>query len=212
MGSTTSTSTTPPCPARDRWDARRAFFSAALHRKGRVGAIAPSSARLSARLAQAVSPEPAGKRVVVELGPGTGVVTGHVTARLTRGDRQLAVEVDPRLAAVLRQAHSTVEVLQGDAVRLADLLRDQGVTRADSVVCGLPWGLFDRATQQRMLEQIATLLVPGGCFSTFAYLPFVAVPSARRFRALLHDTFDTVTHDIVWANLPPAVVYTCTAP
>lgn len=196
-------------PALSSPRAGRAFFSAALLRQGTTGAIAPSSARLAAQLARAVSFERAGTRVVVELGPGSGAVTGHVTGRLIRGDRQLALEVNPRLVAVLQHDHPGIEVITGDARRLGALLLDRGVSRADSVVCGLPWGLFDRATQQTMLEQIATLLVPGGRFSTFAYLPFVAVPSARRFRALLHATFDTVTRDIVWSNLPPAVVYTC---
>src|SRR5262245_42919312 len=91
-----------------------AFFTAALRSPVTVGALAPSSLHLAARLATVVSR--VGAPVVVELGPGTGSVTTAIEYRLGGRGRHLAVEIDPVLANYLRAEHAGVEVLVGDAV------------------------------------------------------------------------------------------------
>ena len=40
----------------------------------------------------------------------------------------------------------------------------------DCVLSGLPWAIFSKDLQRRILEQVASVLKPGGKFATFAYL------------------------------------------
>jgi phospholipid N-methyltransferase len=191
--------------------ARLAFLAAALRRPGQVGAVLPSSVPL-ARVLAAVVPR-TGAPVVVELGPGTGAVTDVIDARLPRGARHLAVELDGRMAAYLQRAHPGLEVVQGDAAKLGPLLAERGVERAAAVVSGLPWSLFDEETQVSILEQVAGLIGPDGAFTTFAYLHGMALAAARRFREALHQTFEeVVVTATVWRNLPPAFGYICRRP
>jgi phospholipid N-methyltransferase len=149
---------------------------------------------------------------VVELGPGTGVISDAIARRLRpAGGRQLAVELHPDLAAHLRHTRPWLQVLAGDAAQLTHLLSGCGVDQADAVVSALPWTLMSAATQQRILEQIHAVLVPGGGFTTIITLSAWPFPACRRFRHLVEQTFGScVILGPIWHNLPPALVLTCT--
>lgn len=200
-----------PAADRDVRAARRAFLAAAARRPTRIGAVAPSSARLSGVLASVVPRT--GEPVVVELGPGTGAVSTAIEARLPAGARHLAVELDGELAGYLRRTQPSLEVIEGDAACLARLLAERGVTRVDAVVSGLPWALFDQAAQESILDQVSRVIGPTGAFTTFAYLHGMPLTAARRFRRTLRATFDeVVVSATVWRNLPPAFGYVCRRP
>lgn len=200
--------TTPDADARS---ARRAFLAAALRRPATMGAIAPSSPRLGAVLASVVPRT--GEPVVVELGPGTGAVSAVISERLPEGARHLAVELDPAMVEFLRRTHPGLDVVQGNAADLAKLLAERGIGRVDAVICGLPWALFDDATQTELLGEISRVIGDHGAFTTFAYLHGMTLGAARRFRRRLRATFDEVlVSATVWRNLPPAFVYVCRRP
>jgi phosphatidylethanolamine/phosphatidyl-N-methylethanolamine N-methyltransferase len=191
--------------------AGRAFLAAALRSPATMGAVAPSSPRLAALLASVVPRT--GTPVVVELGPGTGSVSALIEQRLPTGARHLAVELDADLARYLRQTRPGVDVVEGDAARLGELLAGRGVSRVDAVVSGLPWALFDQATQESILGEVSHVIGPTGAFTTFAYLHGMPLAAARRFRRTLRETFDeVVVSATVWRNLPPAFAYVCRRP
>ena len=176
-----------------------------------IGAVA-ASGRLLADAATA--PVPRGRDVVVvELGPGTGAMTGPVTERLAGRGRQLAVEVNDRLAAVLASRHPTVEVVRADAAGLGAVLTDRGIDRADVVVSGLPWAAFGPQQQDLLLDAVTASLSPDGAFTTFAYVHGRWTRAARRFRRQLEARFEeVVVGRTVWRNLPPALVYVARRP
>lgn len=195
----------------DPRDARRAFLAAALRRPATMGAVAPSSPRLTRVLASVVPR--AGRPVVVELGPGTGAVSAAIGERIPAAGRHLAVELDPGMVAYLQRTHPNLEIVHGDARRLGELLAERGVDHVDAVICGLPWALFDEATQSGILTGIGDAIGQTGAFTTFAYLQGMALPAARKFRATLRRTFDeVVVSATVWRNMPPAFVYVCRRP
>ncbi|MGH3824062.1 MAG: class I SAM-dependent methyltransferase [Pseudonocardiaceae bacterium] len=188
-----------------------AFLTAVLRSPATVGALAPSSPHLAARLATVVPR--VGEPVVVELGPGTGSVTTAIKYRLGGRGRHVAVEIDPVLANYLRAEHAGVEVLVGDAVELERLLAEHQVLAVDAVVSGLPWSLIDPDAQRAIVNATARSLAPSGCFTTFAYLHTLPMTRARQFRTLLGEVFDEVLITrTVWWNLPPAVTYACRRP
>jgi phospholipid N-methyltransferase len=201
-------------PARtgpDAGAARRAFLAAAVRRPGTMGAVAPSSPRLGAVLASVVPRT--GSPVVVELGPGTGAVSALIAERLPAGARHLAVELDPDMVTYLRHTRPELDVVPGNAANLGALLADRGITSVDAVICGLPWALFDDATQNSLLAEISRAIGSTGAFTTFAYLHGMTLGAARRFRRTLRETFDEVlVSATVWRNLPPAFVYVCRRP
>ncbi|WP_366932746.1 methyltransferase domain-containing protein [Pseudonocardia sp.] len=189
----------------------REFLTAFLRRPTTMGAVAPSSERLATVLASVVPT--AGSPVVVELGPGTGAVSAVIAERLPPGARHLAVELDADLVAYLRRTRPELEVVHGDARELGKVLVEQGVDRVDAVICGLPWALFDDATQAEILAEISRAIGTTGAFTTFAYLHGMALGAARRFRSTLRGAFEEVlVSATVWRNVPPAFVYVCRRP
>ncbi|GAB3911982.1 methyltransferase domain-containing protein [Kibdelosporangium lantanae] len=183
------------------------FLSAAIRRPGTVGAVAPSSTGLADLLATVIPTS--GRPTVVELGPGTGAVTGAIQRRLPPEGRHVAVEIDPTMVDHLRAAHPEVDVVHGDAADLAPL----GVTGVEAVVSGLPWSLFPVDRQRAILREVVRVLAPGGAFTTFAYRHTGAMSGARTFHRLLDGVFDEViTSHTVWWNMPPARIYVCRRP
>jgi phosphatidylethanolamine/phosphatidyl-N-methylethanolamine N-methyltransferase len=187
------------------------FLGAALRNPKLIGAVAPSSPRLCARLAEIV---PTGRpAVVVELGPGTGAVTAAIGRRLAAGSRHVAIELHPELAERLRATMAGVEVVTGDAVDVVEILAGMGVERVDAVVSGLPWSLIPITDQHRIIGGVARVLGPGAAFTTFAYLHALRMKGARQLRDLLRERFDEViVSRSVWLNTPPALTYVCRRP
>ncbi|GAA0517831.1 phospholipid N-methyltransferase [Saccharopolyspora erythraea NRRL 2338] len=189
----------------------RAFVSRAMRKPGLVGAVAPSSPGLARQMASVVPTS--GNPVVVELGPGTGALSGAVAKRLPTGGRHLAIELDSGMVEYLRTEVPWLEVVQGDAAHLGELLAGAGIESVDAVVSGLPWSIFPGELQKAILRQVGQVLAPGGAFTTFAYVHALGMTGARLFRRRLDIAFDeVVTSRTVWRNVPPALTYVCRRP
>lgn len=187
------------------------FVTSAVRSPAVIGAVAPSGRALSDLLASVAPAE--GQPTVVELGPGTGVVSAALRRRLPAGARHIAVEIDPGMVEHLRRTRPWLEVIQGDAADLQKLLADAGVDRVDAVISGLPWTLFPESAQRGIIDQVTRVLAPGATFTTFAYSHVRRFPTQRRFRGVLEEAFTEVTvTPTVWRNLPPALAYQCRHP
>ncbi|NYH78266.1 phospholipid N-methyltransferase [Actinopolyspora biskrensis] len=189
----------------------RTFVTRAVREPSTIGAVLPSSPVLAREMA-AVVPS-TDRPVVVELGPGTGALSGAIAQRVPEGGRHVAVEVDPGMCEHLRSTCPGLEVIEGDAKRLGQLLADSGIRSVDAVVSGLPWSIFAGESQRRILREVGSVLAPGGGFTTIAYAHALGLPGARLFRRRLGSLFDEViTSRTVWRNVPPARVYVCRRP
>ena len=90
---------------------------------------------------------------VLELGAGTGVFTQEILARLRQDARVVALEIDPRLAALLTERFQDprLEVKCGSAEDLESHL--DGMT-VDIVVSGLPFTSLKSDVRGRILREV----------------------------------------------------------
>lgn len=184
------------------------FFNSFVKRPGQIGAVAPSGRALCKTLVDSFDWD--STKYVVELGPGTGVVTELIMERLNPSAHFFAVERDPRLAKLARQRCPQAEIVEGCATDLERLCSDRGYPHLDAIVSGLPWASFKLSLQKEILDSMFRVLKPEGSFATFAYLQGLGLPAGQRFAKLLKQRFRTVTKSrTVWNNLPPALVYRC---
>ena len=149
-------------------------------------------------------------RAVLEYGPGTGSVTGHIRKAISPHTRFAAIEVNPRMASLFKQRHPDVTLFEDTVANARTICNYAGMDLVDCIVSGLPWAAFSEPLQVKCLDEMMRVLRPDGHFVTFAYVHGLALPTAIRFANLLQKYFTTVSKSpVVWRNVPPAIVYRC---
>lgn len=176
---------------------RLRFLAGLIARPRHTGAIAPSSAALARAMAAQVDPN--GGLPILELGPGTGVVTEALVLRGIAPGRITSVEYDANFAALVRARCPGVRVIQGDAFDLGKTLGDRARDKLCAIVSSLPLVNFPAAMGTALLKDAFERLAPGAPFVQFSYRlkPPVPPPSGVTLKRAA----------VIWLNLPPARVW-----
>lgn len=163
-----------------------------------VGAVAPSSPELAAKMASYIDPTAGAS--VVELGPGTGVVTSAIAERGIAPDRIVAIEYSGDFYARLCKQMPAVTFIHGDAFRLRDLIADRAETPLAAVVSSLPLFTKPLPDRIRLLRDALDLMAPGAPFIQFSYALVPPVPADAVGASLTRSRW-------ILGNLPPARVW-----
>ncbi len=182
------------------------FFKEAIFSPQTTGAIAPSSKHLARVIVDKACVPEAGK--ILEIGPGTGIFTGHILDTKKGNAHFVAIERNPNFASELKSKYPHARIVEGCATELRNYAAIHEFHEVDSIVSGLPWTIFDPKLQYTILGGIHDVLGKGGTFATFAYFGSHWLPGGQNFKNLLRTVFpNTRTSQIVLRNLPPAFVY-----
>lgn len=189
-------------PVPDRLRTAWTFFRHWLRSPLTTASVVPSGEELAARMADQISPD---DRFIVELGPGTGALTGSLLKQRPAGAQLVAVELNESFAAALATRFPELQVLQGDARELGALLNAGGHQGrpVDVVLSGLGILVMPEAVTRAILAAVLAVLAPHGRFVQFTYRPRSPIP-----RSLLRE-FGLQSRQVAtaWRNLPPAFVY-----
>ena len=175
------------------------FLQEWLVNPGRTGSVVPSSRQLAAAMARWLPANP--DSFVLELGPGTGIVTEALLRRGLREEKLVAIEHNPKLAQHLRKRFPRASIITGDAWQLDELLRNrrEPIESVGAVISSLPLLNFSEEQAESLAQKIRDVLEPQGNWVQFTYRIHKRRPrGAASFR--LHAS------KIVWLNLPPARV------
>ena len=185
------------------WREHLAFLGALMRNPRAVGAIAPSSIQLARKLSQYVTP---GSRVI-ELGPGTGVVTRELLAKAGERGALLAVDTDRTFVERIRRAWPEIDCVCASAETLPLLAAERGWADVDHIVSGLPFAVLPAATTRLIIDGVYGLLRLSGTFTTFQYVHAFRLPPAVAFRHQLSARLGCEpTSQLVVRNVPPALV------
>ena len=171
------------------------FLRALIARPKQVGAVAPSSRVLARAIADEVDPSGS----ILELGPGTGVITQALLERGVAPAHLTTVEYDPDFAAGITARFPGVQVIQGDAFDLNRTLGARNGERFAAIVSGIPLLNFPVARRRAYMEGLMHRLLPGAPFVQFSYGMHAPAPAPEG-----HHVSCTA---MIWANLPPARVW-----
>lgn len=172
----------------------RSFVTAPM----RTGAQWPSGKALSRAMAEAVDLSVPGP--IVELGPGTGVVTEALLARGIPPQRLVLIEFSPQFCKLLAQRYPGLHLVQGDAYALAEHVRRLGLAPPAAVVSSLPLLTQPPARRLELLRSALRLMNPEGVFVQFTYFRDSPIPINGMNVA-------TKVSPRIWLNLWPALVY-----
>lgn len=173
------------------------FLKSLLERPRMTGAIAPSGPALAKAMASHVDPD--GELPVIELGPGTGVVTKALIERGVAPERIIAIEYSPDFCRLLAERFPGITVIRGDAYDLDRSLDGRG-ERVANIVSSLPLVARPPEDRRKLVEAGLKRMEPGRPFIQFSYLmkgPVQAVPGS----------FTVEASPWVWRNMPPARVW-----
>ena len=182
-----------------KFDDEIRFFKGWISNTKAVGALMPTSAITARRMASVVNPQSG--LPVLELGPGTGVITKAILERGIAPENLVSVEYSPEFYTYLVDRFPGVNFVNGDAFDLDKTLGDLKDQTFDSVVCAVPLLNFPMYQRVALIEDLLSRIPPGRPVVQISYgpmSPVVAMP----------DRYQISHLDFVVRNIPPAQLWT----
>ena len=176
-----------------------AFFRRFIAEPGQVGSVIPSSRFLCKHILRPINWEQT--KVIFELGPGTGAFTQAIYEQIRPDTEYVLVERDPQFRSLLHSRFPALPIRE-EATRLGQYVEELGLGKVDVIVSGLPFANFPEEQRKAVLDEIQSVLAPGGLFITFQY--------SLQLHAELKSRFAPVQIDFTLLNIPPAFIYICT--
>ncbi len=176
------------------------FILALFRNPKQIGAVVPSSQSLARAMASEVD---LASHTVLELGPGTGVITQALLSRGIKMQQLILLERDGALAGLLSHRFPDTRVIEGDASKLENLICSKESRPIDTVVSSLPLLNMKREDRLAVLQQVFSVLDEDGKLIQFTYS--AKAPIQRELASQLDVKGRRVT--TVLKNLPPASVW-----
>jgi phosphatidylethanolamine/phosphatidyl-N-methylethanolamine N-methyltransferase len=186
-----------------RFDEELRFIRSWRESPKTTGAILPSGNVMARKMASVV--EPSSGLPVLEIGPGTGVMTRAILERGVPAERLFLIEFSATFARRLRADFPGVNVIQGDAFELSRTLGEHAGLTFDSVISSLPLLSFPVEKRIALIEGLLDRLPAGRPVVQFSYQPFSPVPPGR-------GNYEVEIFRHILRNIPPAKTWLYTRP
>jgi phosphatidylethanolamine/phosphatidyl-N-methylethanolamine N-methyltransferase len=173
------------------------FFRGWIDKPRTVGSIVPTSSITARRMASVI--DLSSNLPVLELGPGTGVITRAILARGVKPENLWSVEYSSDFVEHLRDVFPAANIVEGDAFDLDSSLPDQNMM-FDCAISGVPLLNFPVERRVSYVKGILDRLPPGRPLVQFTYGPLSPVPQRRGDYTIEH-------FDFIVRNLPPAQLW-----
>ena len=178
-----------------RFDEELRFFKGWMDKPRAVGSIVPTSSVTARKMASVV--DPSSGLPVLELGPGTGVITKAILKAGVKPENLWSIEYSEDFVRHLRRDYPGVNFIQGDAFDLDATLGDKRDTVFDSVVSGVPLLNFPVPKRVAYVEDLLDRIPVGRPIVQITYGPVSPVPPGRGNYTVEH-------FDFILRNIPPS--------
>ncbi len=158
----------------------------------KVGAVAPSSPALVEAMLEPVDWNKA--KTIVEFGPGTGVITKGILAKLRKDATLTSFETNKTFYTNISRLKDSRFTVRNQSAEMLDF-------KADAIISGLPLLAFGKTLRKNILLTVRKQLSDKGVFIQFQY--------TSKLESVLHRFFPNVKRTWVAKNIPPAFVYEC---
>lgn len=181
-----------------RFDEELKFIKGWIDQPRAVGAMLPTSSVTARRMASVVNPESG--LPVLELGPGTGVITKAILERGVAPEKLYSIEYSADFVEHLIEQFPGVNIIEGDAFNLDETLGENRGLTFDTIVSGVP--LLNFPVEQRVayVEDLLDRVPPGRPIVQLTYGPKSPVPAGKGNYVVEHL-------DFVLRNFPPTQLW-----
>lgn len=177
-----------------RFDDELKFFKGWIDKPKAVGSIVPTSSFTARRMASVI--DTSSGLPVLEVGPGTGVITKAILAHGVKPENLYTVEYSADFVQHLRRLYPRVNVIEGDAFDLDATLADKKDLTFDAVISGVPLLNFPVAKRVAYVEDLLDRIPAGRPIVQLTYGPLSPVPPGRGNYTVEH-------FDFIIRNIPP---------
>lgn len=166
-----------------------------------TGSVAPSSRFLSRAIVAKIDPEQA--KIVVELGPGDGVITRYILDRLLPDARLIIFEINEIFVEKIRAAFDDprLTVIHDSAENMGAHFKEMKIKKADCIVSGIPFVMLPEPLTRRIALECRHWLRSKGRFIQFHYSPLLL--------GFYRRVFGNAEVEVVPLNIPPAIIVCC---
>ena len=167
-----------------------------------VGTPVPSSKGLANAMAEQLKPI-FPSEYVVELGPGTGVVTRAILQAGVPEQNLVIVELDHSFIKKLKHEFPQAIILHGDARNLKSLLQSRGIKQVASVISSLPLLAMPDSLRHAIVNAAFEAIKPNGSFVQYTY--GLLSPLSKTGQRQIGIKGKVAKR--IWKNFPPARVW-----
>ncbi|MEW9806322.1 phospholipid N-methyltransferase PmtA [Mesorhizobium marinum] len=182
----------------EKFDDELKFFKGWIDKPKAVGSIIPTSSVTARRMASIV--DTASGLPVLEVGPGTGVITKAILRQGVKPSDLYTVEYSHDFVMHLRRNYPGVNVIEGDGFNLDEALGDMRDARFDCVVSGVPLLNFPIARRVAYLDGLLKRIPCGRPVVQITYGPKSPVPPGFGDYTVEHFHF-------ILRNIPPTQLW-----
>ena len=182
----------------DRFDDELRFFKGWIDRPKAVGSIIPTSSVAARRMASVIDLDSG--LPVLEVGPGTGVITRAILAHGVKPENLYTVEYSPEFVRHLKRHFRGVNVIEGDAFDLATTLGDKRDLMFDCIISGVPLLNFPVARRIAYLDDLLDRIPHGRPVVQLTYGPRSPIPPG-------HGNYTVEHFHFVIRNIPPTQLW-----
>lgn len=174
------------------------FLQEFLKNPRQVASILPSSSFLEHHIVELSEIRTA--RTVVELGAGIGGTTMAILAAMLPDAKLLSMEINPHFCSLLNRIPDRRLIVHcGNAQEIRAVLSQCQLSAPDVVVSGIPFSTIKRQTGSLILEEIESVLSPGG--------RFVAYQVRNQVDELARPFLGEPRIEVEFLNIPPLRLY-----
>jgi phospholipid N-methyltransferase len=180
---------------------KRSFLKEFIRENKTVGSLTPSSRFLASKMVDNI--DYTSTKVIIELGPGTGVFTRRIAKNLPDNVILLVFELNDEFYLQLTDEFKqpNIVIIHDSADQLLKYLKEYNFEFADVVISSLPLANFDETLRSSILNKVYESLHEKGKFVQFQY--------SLQAKKILMSLYKEVKIGFTALNIPPAFVYKC---
>lgn len=177
------------------------FFKVAVKSMKTSGTVMPSSRFLAQKMLKEI--DFSSCKLLVELGPGNGVITNQILKKIHPNSHLICFEVNDVFYQNLKQnPHPQLTVLRVSAEEIETEMKKLGFSKACHIISSLPLTIIPNSVSDAILANSLNSLNTNGTFIQYQY-------SLTYYKKLKSVFREKITLDFELLNFPPAFVYRC---
>jgi len=178
------------------------FLKTFLKERKQIGAVAPSSRFLVNKMCNKIDFESA--KVIVELGPGTGVFTKEILKRATKDAKIFVFELNEDFYHVLGKKFKDKRlILVNESAELMQvILTEHNVEHVCAIVSSLPLTVIPEPVKSNIVKASHDVLKKNGIYVQYQY--------TLNAKKLVEQYFGKLNLKFSLINIPPAFIYIAT--